>query len=170
MDRSFNPIDTVCLESFPWADLSIFQDEEMDARGIDLEALGTLPVDVDFRMSSGYETSVEGNALTEKYLMENTPSADTAVKKKIVKKPRGPKPKYIFSNPEQAAAARKERNRAAALQSYYKKKNHTLNLEAQVRELEEEQNKLTMLLEQVENGHVTIQSEGDIDQHISGKQ
>jgi hypothetical protein len=121
-------------------------------------------------MSSGYETSVEGNALTEKYLMENTPSADTAVKKKIVKKPRGPKPKYIFSNPEQAAAARKERNRAAALQSYYKKKNHTLNLEAQVRELEEEQNKLTMLLEQVENGHVTIQSEGDIDQHISGKQ
>lgn len=36
MDRSFNPIDTVCLESFPWADLSIFQDEEMDARGTSL--------------------------------------------------------------------------------------------------------------------------------------
>lgn len=88
------------------------------------------------------------------------------VKKKGARGARGPKPKYVFSDPEQAAAARKERNRAAALQSYYKKKQHTLNLEQQVRELEEEQNKLKLLLDKVENGIVTIQSEGDIEQHI----
>jgi hypothetical protein len=33
---------------------------------------------------------------------------------------RGPKPKYVFSTPEEAANARRERNRKAALESYYK--------------------------------------------------
>lgn len=33
MDRSYQAIDAVSLESFPWADLSIFQDEEMNAKG-----------------------------------------------------------------------------------------------------------------------------------------
>lgn len=123
--------------------------------GIDLDALGTLPLDVDFSKTSSGD------------IVSNIPVEKNG-KKKGGRRPRGPKPKYVFSSPEQAAAARRERNRAAALQSYYKKRNHTMNLEQQVRELEDEQNKLTMLLEHVENGTITtIHCEGDIEEHIS---
>lgn len=156
MDRSLNPIDTVSLESFPWADLSIFQDEEMDAKGIDLDALGTLPLDV--TPAAAAEARRDTTSDEERMSMQRSSRS---------KRPRGPKPKYVYSDPEQAAAARRERNRAAALQSYYKKKNHTANLEQQVRELEQENNKLMLLLEKVENGSLTIQHEGELDQHVS---
>lgn len=36
------------------------------------------------------------------------------------KRGRGPKPKYVFTSQEAAADARKERNRKAALESYYR--------------------------------------------------
>lgn len=194
MDRSYQAIDAVSLESFPWADLSIFQDEEMNAKGtsfffifsyrhsrlflscifiyicmdiymtrlgdgvvvagIDLDALGTLDVD--------FAKACSGDVMSDAHVEKN------GKKKKGGRRPRGPKPKYVFSSPEQAAAARRERNRAAALQSYYKKRNHIMNLEQQVRELEDEQNKLTMLLEHVENGTITtIHCEGDIEEHMS---
>lgn len=128
--------------------------------GIDLDALGTLPVNVDFsNISDGQAPGIS---------VQDTSSAENTEEGKQCrsKRPRGPKPKYVFSDPEQAAAARRERNRATALQSYYKKKNHTKNLELQVWELEEENNKLIQLLQHVEEGSVSIQDEGDIEKHI----
>lgn len=37
-----------------------------------------------------------------------------------MKRGRGPKPKYVFGSREEAAGARRERNRKAALDSYYR--------------------------------------------------
>ncbi|GAB4819720.1 hypothetical protein N2152v2_006766 [Parachlorella kessleri] len=51
------------------------------------------------------------------------------------KRGRGPKPKYVFGNRVEAAGARRERNRKAALDSYYRQRQH-------VKELEEERDRL----------------------------
>ncbi|KAL4436329.1 hypothetical protein ABPG77_009891 [Micractinium sp. CCAP 211/92] len=59
---------------------------------------------------------------------------------------RGPKPKYIFSTQEEAADARRERNRKAALESYYRKKEHTERLQRELSDLREENAALQMLL------------------------
>lgn len=59
---------------------------------------------------------------------------------------RGPKPKYVFATQEEAADARRERNRKAALESYYKKKEHTERLKRQLAALEAENVALQSLL------------------------
>ncbi|KAL4420571.1 hypothetical protein ABPG75_010227 [Micractinium tetrahymenae] len=59
---------------------------------------------------------------------------------------RGPKPKYIFQTQEEAADARRERNRKAALESYYRKKEHTTRLQQQLTDLQEENAALQQLL------------------------
>jgi hypothetical protein len=81
-------------------------------------------------------------------------------------KQRGPKPRYVYSCPEQAAAARRQRNRNTALKSYYKRREHIQNLEKQVKEIEEENAALCQLLDAVERGVVTIASDQDIDAYL----
>ncbi|KAI7840577.1 hypothetical protein COHA_005730 [Chlorella ohadii] len=59
---------------------------------------------------------------------------------------RGPKPKYVFATQEEAADARRERNRKAALESYYKKKERTAQLTSEVAALQAENAALQSLL------------------------
>mmetsp|Transcript_4611 Transcript_4611/g.9210 ORF Transcript_4611/g.9210 Transcript_4611/m.9210 type:complete len:230 (+) Transcript_4611:185-874(+) len=124
------PLDSVCeqsLQSFPWADFSIFS--ENDAKGSDARNVTNhtehVPVDVE-----------ESNAK----------------RKETKKRTRGPKPKYIYSSKEQAAAARKERNRRAALNSYYKRRQRTQDLEKEVNHLSKENSMLQKLLQDVQEG------------------
>ncbi|KAI3430846.1 hypothetical protein D9Q98_009257 [Chlorella vulgaris] len=62
---------------------------------------------------------------------------------------RGPKPKYIFGTRAEAADARRERNRKAALDSYYKKKEHTKRLQAELSALRSENDALQQLLREM---------------------
>ncbi|KAI8102831.1 hypothetical protein M9434_005623 [Picochlorum sp. BPE23] len=124
------PLDSVCeqsLQSFPWADFSIFS--ENDAKGSDARNVTNrtehVPVDVE-----------ESNAK----------------RKETKKRSRGPKPKYIYSSKEQAAAARKERNRQAALNSYYKRRQRIQDLEKEVDDLSKENSMLQKLLQDVQEG------------------
>lgn len=62
---------------------------------------------------------------------------------------RGPKPKYVFTTREEAADARRERNRKAALESYYRKKEHAQRLQAELEAMHTENSALERLLEQM---------------------
>ena len=62
------------------------------------------------------------------------------------KRGRGPKPKYVFSTQQEALGARRERNRKAALDSYYRKKEQTQTLEAERQRLQQENAALGALL------------------------
>jgi len=90
-------------------------------------------------------------------------------KKETMKRARGPKPKYIYSSKEQAAAARKERNRQTALNSYYKRRQRIQDLEKEVSHLSEENSKLQTLLQDVQEGRANPQdlfSMEEIDRYL----
>lgn len=65
---------------------------------------------------------------------------------KDAKRPRGPKPKYVYSTTEEAVDARRERNRRAALNSYYRKRSRVESLESEARRLDSENSALEQLL------------------------
>eukprot|EP00887_Chlorella_sp_A99_P007175 scaffold2.g7175.t1 len=66
------------------------------------------------------------------------------------KRRRGPKPKYVFPSQQEALGARRERNRQAALESYYRKKARTAELEGAAARLAGENAALERLLAEVE--------------------
>ena len=65
---------------------------------------------------------------------------------------RGPKPKYKYSNSQEALDARRERNRQAAMNSYYRKREKLEALEAEVRRLESENGALRKLEQGLKDG------------------
>ena len=65
---------------------------------------------------------------------------------------RGPKPKNAYRSVEEAADARRERNRKAALESYYKKRERIDALEQEVAGLEGQNATLAMLLGRLQAG------------------
>lgn len=67
---------------------------------------------------------------------------------------RGPKPKYRYSNSQEALDARRERNRQAAMNSYYRKREKLEALEAEVRRLEEENEALRKLEQGLKDGNI----------------
>lgn len=69
----------------------------------------------------------------------------------VEKRGRGPKPKYVFRSKEEAAGARRERNRRAALDSYYKQREHVRALERERDRLLGENTSLERLL-----GHLQL--------------
>ena len=75
------------------------------------------------------------------------------------KRPRGPRPKYVYSTAEEAEIARRERNRKAALASYYRKRQRWTGMEQQAKELEEENAALEKLLAQLQAGGTTTLTE-----------
>ena len=81
-------------------------------------------------------------------------------------KKKGPKFKYVYDCPEEAAEARRARNRATALASYRKKREHMANVEREVAALEKEREALMHLLEEVEAGKVGVTEEGDISRYL----
>jgi len=62
------------------------------------------------------------------------------------KKKRGPKPKYLYKSAEEAAEARKQRNRKAALDSYYKKRNTIQELQDEITRLQRENDLLESVM------------------------
>ena len=82
------------------------------------------------------------------------------------KKARGPKPKYVYSSAEQAAAARRQRNRKTALESYYRRREKIQNLEKEVSQLEQENKRLCQLLDEVNAGTATVHECADIDAYL----
>lgn len=74
---------------------------------------------------------------------------------------RGPKPKYVFSNPDEAVDARRERNRKAALESYYKKRQKLGALEGEKQLLEAENAALEKLLCGLQQGTTTLPEASD---------
>ncbi|PSC71791.1 cysteine ase [Micractinium conductrix] len=72
--------------------------------------------------------------------------APPATARPFKKSGRGPKPKYVFQTVEEAADARRERNRKAALESYYRKKEHSQRLQAAKDQLLAENAALQQLL------------------------
>lgn len=78
---------------------------------------------------------------------------DTAVPCQAAdKRGRGPKPKYVFPCQQQAAVARKQRNREAALVSYYRKKARRVELSAEAERLAAENAALERLSAQIQRG------------------
>jgi hypothetical protein len=73
----------------------------------------------------------------------------------VAKQRRGPKPKYVFPSPDEAAKARKARNRKAALDSYYKKKGRVSELQAEISRLKIENFALEALSNEIENSGVS---------------
>jgi hypothetical protein len=73
------------------------------------------------------------------------------------KRGRGPKPKYIFATNDEALDARKERNRKAALESYYRKRQKTEALNREIRRLEAENARLEQLTVDVATGVVVLE-------------
>jgi len=69
---------------------------------------------------------------------------------------RGPRPKYHYRSAEEAADARRERNRKAALESYYRKRDRAVALQEEQERLAQENAALERLLEQVESGAATL--------------
>lgn len=67
----------------------------------------------------------------------------------FAKKRRGPKPKYVYSTPEEAAFARKERNRKSALASYYRRRGRIEHLENEKKRLAKENEALEKLLAKI---------------------
>lgn len=78
------------------------------------------------------------------------------IQEKRQKSKRGPKPKYIFQTEEEAATARRERNRKAALKSYYRKRNKIEDLEQEIARLEQENADLDTLLQKIERGEKDV--------------
>jgi Basic region leucine zipper len=68
------------------------------------------------------------------------------------KRTRGPKPKYVFQSNEEAANARRERNRQAALNSYYRKREYIQELQTEISRLERENAALSELHQQIASG------------------
>ncbi len=85
------------------------------------------------------------------------------------KRPRGPKPKYVYATPDQALDARKERNRKAALESYYRKRQRLEETEEEVKRLEAENAALEKLAVAVEAGEERLieASDAGIDAWLS---
>jgi hypothetical protein len=77
----------------------------------------------------------------------------SALAGKDAKRPRGPKPKYVYLTTEEAVDARRERNRRAALDSYYRKRGQVESLESEARRLESENSALAQLLVKLEEHH-----------------
>lgn len=65
---------------------------------------------------------------------------------------RGPKPKYVFQSNEEAADARRERNRQAAIESYYKRRQRVQQLETEISRLTQENAALEELHKQITSG------------------
>jgi hypothetical protein len=70
------------------------------------------------------------------------------------KRGRGPKPKYVFATNDEALDARKERNRKAALDSYYRKRQKADALNQEIKKLEAENALLENLAIKIERGDV----------------
>ena len=77
------------------------------------------------------------------------------------KRGRGPKPKYIFATTDEAQDARKERNRKAALESYYKKRQQKLAMEEEAKQLAAENAALEQLLNELETGVTQLHEASD---------
>jgi hypothetical protein len=89
---------------------------------------------------------------------------------KAPQKKKGPRFKYVYDCPEQAAEARRQRNRAAALRSYHKKREYLARIEAEVAELEREHEELLNLLEDVTAGTIVdIDGPADIERYLMAK-
>lgn len=73
------------------------------------------------------------------------------------KRGRGPKPKYIFATDDEALDARKERNRKAALESYYRKRQKTDALTQEINRLKAENAKLEKLAVDIDMGVVVLE-------------
>ena len=87
---------------------------------------------------------------------------------KTTKKKKGPRFKYLYDSAEQAAEARRQRNRAAALRSYHRKREYTARMEAEVAELEREHAELLKLLDEVTAGTVVdIQGMADVERYLT---
>ncbi|WPT16836.1 hypothetical protein PSENEW3_00004844 [Picochlorum sp. SENEW3] len=147
------PLDSVyeqSLQSFPWADFSIFS--ESDAKGT-CPFMHALPHNRStphvYALSAGSDAR---NVTNHTAHVPVDVEESNAKKKETKKRTRGPKPKYIYSSKEQAAAARKERNRQAALNSYYKRRQRTQDLEKEVDHLSKENSMLQKLLQDVQEG------------------
>jgi hypothetical protein len=69
---------------------------------------------------------------------------------------RGPKPKYVFQSKEEAIQARRERNRIAAKDSYYKRRNKVASLESEKLDLVRQNALLKELLHGIENGTLVL--------------
>lgn len=68
----------------------------------------------------------------------------------IAPKRRGAKPKYLCATKEEAIAKRRDRNRATALATYYRRKAHTLELHNQLADIQVEATALRTLLDLAE--------------------
>ena len=92
------------------------------------------------------------------------PSAN-ATEDPTQKRTRGPKPKYVFPTPDEAMDARKERNRKAALESYYRKRQRVNEMEQEMNRLMAENKLLESLADEMEKGVTTLEeaSERGID-------
>lgn len=95
--------------------------------------------------SSGCAAAAAG-ATAEEELVGGCQAAEDLPQKKSG---RGPKPKYLFATQGEAADARRERNRKAALDSYYRKKEHTQRLHAEIAALEAQNAALQDLLSEM---------------------
>lgn len=69
---------------------------------------------------------------------------------------RGPKTKYVYSSAEQAAEARRQRNRETARASYYKRRHLIQQLEDDINSLETENKKLKVLFDGVQEGSIVL--------------
>ena len=97
--------------------------------------------------------------------------ASPSLKNTGKKKKKGPRFKYVYDSPEQAAEARRQRNREAALRSYRQKREYLARMEAEVAKLESEHAELLKLLDDVTTW-VVVDIEGipDVERHLTAKQ
>ncbi len=86
-----------------------------------------------------------------------TAAADGAAAGQQQKRGRGPKPKYIFATNDEALDARKERNRKAALESYYRKRQKTDALNQEINRLKAENALLERLAGDLDLGVVMLE-------------
>ena len=77
------------------------------------------------------------------------------------KRGRGPKPKYIFATEDEAMDARRERNRKAALESYYRKRQKLETMQEELNRLAEENAALVDLLGKLETGETQLKEASD---------
>jgi len=84
----------------------------------------------------------------------------------VQRRGRGPKPKYIYKSKEEAAGARRERNRKAALESYYKRRNRMEEVEREMERLQAENASLELLLSQIESGSFASKESVSTDEGI----
>lgn len=82
---------------------------------------------------------------------DNGSTASMSVAYEPAPKRRGAKPKYVCASKEEAVAKRRDRNRATALATYYRRKAHTQELHSQLSDLREEAHALQALFDLVEH-------------------